>query len=88
LKLPTQVNCCKLPASLFRAVKKKQHRRGSCAVVPPRVARAVLHDDVATFKVNGFRVVKLQPNLTFVNYGVVDGIRLVYCGIFFFKVIS
>jgi hypothetical protein len=88
LKLPTQVNCRKLPASLFRAVKKKQHRRGSCAVVPPRVARAVLDDDISAFQMNGLGIVKLQPYLALINYGVVDGIRLVHCGIFFFKVIS
>src|SRR5271163_5031143 len=78
----------KLLASVFRAVKKEQHRRGSCAVVPPSVARAVLDDDDATFKENGLRVIKFQPNLTFINYGVVDGVRLVHCWIFFFKVIG
>jgi hypothetical protein len=77
-----------LPASLFRAVRKEQHRPGSCAFVPPRVARAVLHDDVAALEVNGFGVIKLQPNLALINYGLVDGVRLVHCRIFSFKVIG
>jgi len=79
---------CNLPASLLRAVKKEQHRHGGCAVVPPRVARAVLHDDVSAFEMNSLGVVKFKPNLTVINYGIVDGVRLVHCRIFFFKVIG
>src|ERR1700720_799226 len=37
---------------------------------------------------NGLGVMKLQPNLAVVHYCVVDGVGLVHCGIFFFKVIS
>jgi hypothetical protein len=39
-------------------------------------------------EVNGLGVIKLQPNLAFINYGVVDGVRLVHRRIFFFKVIG
>jgi hypothetical protein len=37
---------------------------------------------------NGLGVIKLQPNLAFINDGVVDGVRPVHCGIFIFKVIG
>jgi hypothetical protein len=37
---------------------------------------------------NGLGVIEFQPNLAFINYGVVDGVRLVHCGMFFFKVIG
>jgi hypothetical protein len=50
------------------------------------VARSVLDDNIATFQVDSFAVIKLQPNLAFMNDRVVDGVRLVHCGIFFFKV--
>ena len=52
------------------------------------MARPVLDDDIATFQMNSLGVIKLQPNLAFINYGVVDGVRRVHCGIFFFKVIG
>ena len=39
-------------------------------------------------EMNGFDVIKFQPNLAFIDYDVVDGVRLVHCGIFFFKVIG
>lgn len=52
------------------------------------VARPVLHDDVSAFQINSLGVIKLQPNLAFINYGVVDSVRLLHCRIFFFKVIG
>jgi hypothetical protein len=52
------------------------------------VARTVLHDDVTAFEMNSLGVIKLQPNFTLVNYGVVNGVRLVHCRVFFFKVIG
>ena len=37
------------PSELTRM--KEQHRHGSCAFVPPRVAGSVLYDDVAALEV-------------------------------------
>jgi hypothetical protein len=52
------------------------------------VARAVLHDAVTALEMNGLGVIELQPNLSFIIDGVVNGVRLVHFGIFFFKVIG
>jgi hypothetical protein len=52
------------------------------------VARTVLHDDVTAFERNNLGVNKLQPNFTVVSYSVVNGVRLVRCRVFFFKVIG
>jgi len=37
---------------------------------------------------NSLGVIKLQPNFTLVNYGVVNGVGPVHCRGFFFKVIG
>jgi hypothetical protein len=52
------------------------------------VARTVLHDDVAALEMYGPGVIKLQPNLAFINYGVVDRVRFVHPWIFLFEVIG
>ena len=52
------------------------------------MASTILDDDIALLEMNGFSVIEFEPNLAFLNYGVVDGVRLVHCGIFFFKVIG
>ena len=72
--------------SRFCPIWEKEHRNGIRAFIPPSVARAVLYDDVAALEMNGFGVIKLQPNLAVVHNGVVDGICLVHRRIFFFKV--
>src|SRR5882724_3254361 len=70
------------------AIQEKEHRNGLRASVSPRVACTVLHDDIAALEMNGLGVIKLQPNLAVVHYCIVDGVGLVHCRIFFFKVIS
>jgi hypothetical protein len=60
---------CNVLALLLRAIQKEQQRDRLRAFVSPRGARTVLHDDVAPIEMNGFGVIKLQPNLAF----IVDG---------------
>jgi hypothetical protein len=52
------------------------------------MARTVLHDDITALEMNSLGVIKLQPNFTLVNYSAVNGIRLMHCRVFFFKVID
>src|SRR5882724_6487494 len=84
LKLPTQIISATSRRHSFAPFRKNNIVTG----VSPRVARTVLHDDIATLEMDGLSVIKLQPNLAFINYGVVDGVRLVHCRIIFLKVIG
>jgi len=81
---------CRIPYHfrlLLSTVQEEQHRNRLCAFVSPRVACTVLYDHVTALEMNGLGVIKLKPNFTVVNYGVVHGVRLMHGRIFLFKVI-
>jgi len=88
LKLPTQIISAISRRHSFAPFRKNSIVTGVVPLFRHAWRVPFLHDDVAALEVNGFGVIKLQPNLAFTNYGVVDAVRLVHCRIFFFKVIG
>ena len=76
------------PFSCSGAVQKKEHRDGLCASVSPGVSRTILHNHIAALQLQRLAVVQLQPNLSVVDNRVVDRVRPVHSGIFFFEVIG
>jgi hypothetical protein len=82
-------DCASTPQiSCVSAIQEKKHRDRLCAFIPPGVPRPILHNHVATLQMQRLAVVQLQPNLSVVNNRVVDSVRLVHPGIFFFEVIG
>jgi hypothetical protein len=74
-------------ASSLCTVQEKKHRDGPCAFIPPRVPRPALYNHVATLQMQGLAFVQLQPHLSLLDNGVVDGVRLVHGRILPFEVI-
>src|ERR1700675_610031 len=70
------------------AIQEKEHRDRFCAFIPPGVSRPVLHNHVATLQMQRLTVVQFQPNLSVEDNRVVDSVRLVHPGIFFFEMIG
>ena len=70
------------------AIQEKEHRDRFCAFIPPGVPRPVLHNHVTTLQMPRLAVVQLQSNLSVVDNRIVDSVRLVHPGIFFFEVIG
>src|ERR1700730_1168492 len=73
---------------LHCAIQEKEHRDGLGAFVSPCVARTVLHDYVPALQMQNLAVVQLQPNLSFVHYCIIHGVRFVHRRIFLFEVIG
>jgi hypothetical protein len=60
------------------AMHHEPHRRTCVPLVAPGVPCSVLDDNVTALQGDGLVVVDFEPNLTFNNYGIVEGRRYMH----------